>query len=207
MAQVVDLRSDALKGQAPEQQKQFFQGALSPSVALAAAEKNVKLAVVAGLQLKLVAGEYFQSIDTGFGSQQIGQAQNAGRRENHGAIEQGGIHFRRGLASYFNNLWLAYAIPVLQRSRDVPLQKIDGAKKIIAIRIRGIETQGPPQVARRGRISLLPECHARQFQRKPLVIRLQPRSGGESPLGVLPSTFLGQCRAVIEIEISRRGAG
>ena len=147
MAQVVNLRSDALKGQPPEQQKQFFQGALSPSIALAVAEKNVKLAVVTGVQIKLVARKYFQSIETGLARQQIWRAQNTGRREDHGAIEEGGIHFRRGLASYLNNLWLANPAPILQCSRDVPLQKIDGTKKIVALSIGGVETQSSLQVA------------------------------------------------------------
>ena len=63
MAQVINLGSDAQKRQSAKQKKQFFQRCLPPSVALAIAEENVKLAVVACLQVKLVAGKYPQSIE------------------------------------------------------------------------------------------------------------------------------------------------
>src|SRR5450755_2151881 len=204
MAQVVSLGSDALKRQSPEKQKQFFQRALAPAVAFAVAEKNVELAVVAGLQVKLVVRKNFQPADANLGGQQIGQPQDTGGRESHGTIEQSSIELRRGLASHFHDLRLAHTVPILQRSFIVPLQKIDGAEKIIPVSIAGIKMQRSPQVARGDWISLLLECHSRQFQRKSFVARQEQGSGGKRSPSLVPMSQVGECRAVVEIEFSGR---
>src|SRR6185437_147642 len=118
-------------------------------------------------------------------------------------VQKSGVEPGRWIVFNAGDAGLADAVPILERSLQIPLQEKNRAQEVVGVFIPGLQCQRAVKIFCGLRIVLLLKSHASQFNREAFVARIEMLPLLKRLPGLIPPPQLRQSRSIIEINVRR----